>query len=166
MNNSTPSKEDINNGTKEQAGDPEGALTPLANLKMLIRVASETNPDGLLPPKRELFRENSQDSVEDHDYYSSPSSGLTHLGKFENCPLNCSKIVPENVPKIAPEVFPEISPIKGQIISKGFLMLSISSKKRTKEFDFTTMIPQVDLFSFVFGGNRRHQKNILKLSDL
>ena len=25
-----------------------------------------------------------------------------------------------------------------------------SSKKRTNEFDFTTMIPQVDLFSFVF----------------
>ena len=73
----TPSKEEFN-GTKDQ-GDPEGALTPLANLKMLIRVASETNPD--LPPKRELFRENS-DSVDDHDYYSSPSSGLTNLGKF------------------------------------------------------------------------------------
>ena len=90
LNNSTPSKEDINNGTKEQAGDPEGALTPLANLKMLIRVASETNPDGLLPPKRELFRENSQDSVEDHDYYSSPSSGLTHLGKFDHIYINIS----------------------------------------------------------------------------
>ena len=25
-----------------------------------------------------------------------------------------------------------------------------SSKKRTNEFDFTTMIPQVDLFTFVF----------------
>ena len=35
---------------------------------------------------------------------------------------------------------------KGQIISKGFLMSAISSKKRKKEFDFTTMIPQVDLF--------------------
>ena len=39
---------------------------------------------------------------------------------------------------------------KGQIIAKGFLVSSISSKKRTKEFDFTTMIPQVDLFLFVF----------------
>ena len=39
---------------------------------------------------------------------------------------------------------------KGQIISKGFLVSLISSKKLTKEFDFTTMIPQVDLFSFVF----------------
>merc|ERR1712083_678704 len=75
----TPSKEEFNGGSKDQQGEPEGALTPLANLKMLIRVASETNPD--LPPKRELFRENS-DSVEDHDYYSSPSSGLTNLGEF------------------------------------------------------------------------------------
>ena len=39
---------------------------------------------------------------------------------------------------------------KGQIILKWFFVSSISSKKRTKEFDFTTMIPQVDLFSFVF----------------
>ena len=87
LNNlTTPSKEEQVIGTKDNAisgggGDPEGALTPLANLKMLIRVASETNPDGLLPPKRELFRENS-DNVEDHDYYSSPSSGLTSLSKF------------------------------------------------------------------------------------
>ena len=43
-----------------------------------------------------------------------------------------------------------LSTAKGQIISKGFLMSSISSIKRMKEFDFTTMIPQVDLFSFVF----------------
>ena len=28
------------------------------------------------------------------------------------------------------------------------------------------MIPHVDLFSFVFGRNRRHQKNISKLTDL
>ena len=27
---------------------------------------------------------------------------------------------------------------KGQLISKGVLMFSISSEKRTKEFDFTT----------------------------
>ena len=43
-----------------------------------------------------------------------------------------------------------------------------SSKKRKNEIDFTTitMIPQVDLFSFVFGRNRRHQKTISKLTDL
>ena len=28
-----------------------------------------------------------------------------------------------------------------------------SSKKQKNEIDFTTMIPQVDFFSFVFGGN-------------
>ena len=39
---------------------------------------------------------------------------------------------------------------KGQIISKGFLVSSISPKKWTKQFDFTTAIPHVDLFSFVF----------------
>jgi hypothetical protein len=32
-----------------------------------------------------------------------------------------------------------------------------------KKFNFTTMIPQVDLF---FGGNWRHQKDISKLTDL
>ena len=55
---------------------------------------------------------------------------------------------------------------KDQIISKGFLMSSISSKKRMKEFNFTTMIPQVTCFCLFFGGNRRHQKTISKLSDL
>ena len=48
---------------------------------------------------------------------------------------------------------------KGQFISKWFLGSSISSKKRTKEFDFTTMIPQVDLFSFVFWRKSKTPKN-------
>ena len=39
---------------------------------------------------------------------------------------------------------------KGQIISKANYGILISSKKRTNKFDFTTMIPHVDLFSFVF----------------
>ena len=52
----TPLKEDQNpNLVKE-----EEALTPLANLKMLIRVASETED---LPPKRELFRDDSVASI-------------------------------------------------------------------------------------------------------
>ena len=34
-----------------------------------------------------------------------------------------------------------------------FLKLMFPPKKRTNEFYFTTMKPQVDLFSFVFGGN-------------
>ena len=45
------------------------------------------------------------------------------------------------------------------MISKRFLMSSISSKKRTKEFNFTTMIPQVDLFSFVFWRKLKTPKN-------
>ena len=36
--------------------------------------------------------------------------------------------------------------VKGQLISKWFLGSSIFSRKRTNVFDFTTMIPQVDLF--------------------
>ena len=48
---------------------------------------------------------------------------------------------------------------KGQLISKGVLMSSISSKKRTKEFDFTTMIPQIDMFSFVFWRKSKTPKN-------
>ena len=39
---------------------------------------------------------------------------------------------------------------KGQIISKANYGILNSSKKRTSKFDFTTMIPQVDLFSLVF----------------
>ena len=35
-----------------------------------------------------------------------------------------------------------------------------------KKFDFTTMVPQVELFSFVFWENWRHQKDISKLTDL
>ena len=47
---------------------------------------------------------------------------------------------------------------KGQLILKGVLMSSISSKKRTKEFDFTTMIPQIDLFLFVFWRKSKTRK--------
>ena len=43
-----------------------------------------------------------------------------------------------------------LRPCKGQLISKGLFGILNSHKKRTKKFDFTTMIPQVDLFSFVF----------------
>ena len=54
---------------------------------------------------------------------------------------------------------PFLAFLKGQLISKGVLMFSISSKKRTKEFDFTTMIPQIDLFSFVFWRKAKTPKN-------
>ena len=54
--NKTPLKEEQNQNLVKE----EEALTPLANLKMLIRVASETED---LPPKRELFRDDSVASI-------------------------------------------------------------------------------------------------------
>ena len=57
-------------------------------------------------------------------------------------------------------------PAKGQLISKGLFGILNSSKKQTKKFDLTIMIPQVDLFLFVFGRIWRHQKDISKLTDL
>ena len=39
---------------------------------------------------------------------------------------------------------------KGQYISKCLFGIFNSSKKRAKKFDLTTMIPEVELFSFVF----------------
>ena len=53
---------------------------------------------------------------------------------------------------------------KGQLVSKCFLGSSISSKKWTNEFDFTTMIPQVDLFSFVFWRKSTTQKNHFEIN--
>ena len=53
---------------------------------------------------------------------------------------------------------------KGQLISKWFLGSSISSKKWTKEFDFTTMRPQVDLFSFIFWRKSTTPKNHFKIN--
>ena len=41
-------------------------------------------------------------------------------------------------------------PANGQTKSKRFFQADVSSKNRRNKFDFTTMIPQVDLFSFVF----------------
>ena len=40
--------------------------------------------------------------------------------------------------------------LKFSYFRNGFLRSSIFSEKQTNEFDFTAMIPQVDLFSFVF----------------
>ena len=39
-------------------------------------------------------------------------------------------------------------------------------QKINDKFDFTTMIPQVDLFSFVFWRKLKHQKGISRLTDL
>ena len=40
--------------------------------------------------------------------------------------------------------------VKGQIISKANYGILNSSKKQTNQFNCTTIIPQVDLFLFVF----------------
>ena len=39
---------------------------------------------------------------------------------------------------------------KGQTKSQQFFQADVPSKNRTNEFNFTSMIPQVDLFLFVF----------------
>ena len=38
------------------------------------------------------------------------------------------------------------------------------SKTRTKEFDITTMVPQVDLFSFVFWRKSKTPKNHFEIN--
>ena len=43
--------------------------------------------------------------------------------------------------------------IKGQLISKCLFGIFNSPKKRTKKFDFTTMVTQVELLLFVFREN-------------
>ena len=44
------------------------------------------------------------------------------------------------------------------------MRLSISSKKWTNEFNFTTMVPQVNLFSFVFWTKSTTSKNHFKIN--
>ena len=55
---------------------------------------------------------------------------------------------------------------KGQLISKCLFGILNSPKKRTKKFKITTVVPQVELFPFVFWKNWRDQKYISKLTDL
>ena len=70
-----------------------------------------------------------------------------------------------------------IYPSKGQLISKGLFAMLNSSKKTNKKLDFTTVIPQLVVlilgyamgrivFGRFFWKNWRHQKDILKLTDL
>ena len=55
---------------------------------------------------------------------------------------------------------------KGQSISKCLFGIFNSLKKQTIRFNFTTMVPQVELFCSFFWENWRHQKDISKLTDL
>ena len=52
--------------------------------------------------------------------------------------------------------------LKGQKKSKRFFQAAVSSKKRTNEFYFTTMKPQVNLFSFVFLEETEDTKNTFR----
>ena len=47
-------------------------------------------------------------------------------------------------------VYKRLVKVKDQTKSKLFFQANVSSKNRLNEFNFTTMIPQVDLFSFIF----------------
>ena len=49
---------------------------------------------------------------------------------------------------------------KGQLISKCFFGVIDFLQKTNERIRLTTMITQVDLFLFVFGGNRRPQKTL------
>ena len=56
--------------------------------------------------------------------------------------------------------------LKGQLISKGLLLSSKSSKKRTNEFGFLPNSTMIELFRSFFGGIRGWQKVLSKLTDL
>ena len=45
------------------------------------------------------------------------------------------------------------SNFKGELISKCLFGIYNSPKKQTSKFDFTTMVPEVELFSSVFWEN-------------
>ena len=53
---------------------------------------------------------------------------------------------------------------KGQIISKAYYGILNSSKKQMNKFDFTTMIPQDDLFSFVFWRKLKTPKRLFEIN--
>ena len=53
---------------------------------------------------------------------------------------------------------------KGQLISKGLFGILTSSKNQAKEVDLTTMIPQVDLFSFIFWKNLKTPKRHFEIN--
>ena len=55
---------------------------------------------------------------------------------------------------------------KGQLISKGLFGILNSPKKRTKKFSFTTIAPQVDLFSFLVWKKLNSPKGFSKFTDL
>ena len=55
---------------------------------------------------------------------------------------------------------------KGQLFRNVFLVSSILPKNERKKFNLTTMVPQVELFTFIFLEELKTQKDISKLTDL
>jgi hypothetical protein len=53
---------------------------------------------------------------------------------------------------------------KGQFILKYPFGIFNSLKKRTKKFDFTTTVPQVQFFSFIFLGELKAPKRHIKIN--
>ena len=53
---------------------------------------------------------------------------------------------------------------KGQLISECLFDIFNSPKKRTNKFDFTTMVPQVELFLFVFLGELKSPKRHFEIN--
>lgn len=70
----TPSKSELDSLGNPNNSQEEEALTPLANLKMLIRVASETEAQ---PSRRELFKEDS--IMELHQEKASTEDSLSRI---------------------------------------------------------------------------------------
>ena len=70
------------------------------------------------------------------------------LGQFRSQPFN------RNVLHIG----------KSQLISKGLFSILNFSKKRTKKFDLPIMIPQIDVFLFVFWKNLKTPKRHFEIN--
>ena len=54
--------------------------------------------------------------------------------------------------------------LKVSLFQKNFLLSSILPKNKQKKFDLTTMIPQVDLLSFLFWKNLKTPKRHFEIS--
>ena len=66
--------------------------------------------------------------------------------QYKNRKLQVSSDFPENKQR----KYSELSFLKVRQSCIDFFQADVSFKKRMNKFYFTTMIPQVDLFSFVF----------------
>ena len=76
---------------------------------------------------------------------------LPNLNDMMLATANCPVLrLSETAPASNQGRWESLADFKGQTMSKWFFQAHVSSKKRTNEFYFTAMKPQVDLFSFSF----------------